>query len=268
MTRGKKSEVACGDHVQIARSGDGVGVIEAIEPRQRTLFYRSDSRRQKLIAANVTQIVVVVAPVPPFYEDLVNRCLVGAEHAGIAALIALNKMDHPEAARASATLNLYRELGYAVVSLAAKHDVSPLRAHLADKTSALVGQSGMGKSTIINALVPHAQLHAWPRFPPHWAADATPRLTPSSTASTRRATSSIHRAAGIRPASPLARRRGACVHRVSSLARTVSLPQLPPYERARLCALVAALAAGKIAESRLALSARLAEELVRAPVWD
>ena len=61
VTRGKKSDVACGDHVRIAQTGGGGGVIEAIEPR-RTLFYRSDVRRQKLIAANVTQIVVVVAP--------------------------------------------------------------------------------------------------------------------------------------------------------------------------------------------------------------
>ena len=72
VTRGKKSDVACGDHVRIAQTGGGGGVIEAIDPR-RTIFYRSDVRRQKLIAANVTQIVVVVAPKPSFSEDLVNR---------------------------------------------------------------------------------------------------------------------------------------------------------------------------------------------------
>ncbi|HET7160561.1 MAG TPA: GTPase RsgA, partial [Burkholderiales bacterium] len=74
MTRGRKSDIACGDRVQFARSGDG-GVIEKFEPR-RTLFYRSDARRQKLIAANVTQIIIVIAAEPAYNDDLVNRCLV------------------------------------------------------------------------------------------------------------------------------------------------------------------------------------------------
>jgi ribosome biogenesis GTPase len=155
MTRGKRSDVACGDRVRIAKSGGGVGVIEAIDPR-RTLFYRSDARRQKLIAANVSQIVIVVAVQPRFSEDLVNRCLVGAEHAGIGAVIALNKMDLPEAQNASDALDLYRRLGYSVILLAAKRDLSPLRSLLTEHVSVLVGQSGMGKSTIINRLVPDA----------------------------------------------------------------------------------------------------------------
>src|SRR5687767_2059784 len=100
VTRSKKTDVACGDAVRAARTGDGVGVIDAIEPR-RTLFYRSDARRQKLIAANVTQVIVVLAPEPQYSEDLVDRCLAAAEHAGIGALIALNKVDLPGAPRAS-----------------------------------------------------------------------------------------------------------------------------------------------------------------------
>src|SRR5919106_898734 len=96
VTRGRKSDVACGDHVRIAATSGGEGVIESVEPR-RTLFYRSDARRQKLIAANVTQVVVVVAAQPAWSDDLVSRCLTGAEHAGIAASIALNKSDLPEA---------------------------------------------------------------------------------------------------------------------------------------------------------------------------
>jgi ribosome biogenesis GTPase len=154
MTRGKRSDVAVGDHVRFARTGDG-GIIETTDPR-RTLFYRSDANRQKLIAANVTQVVMVVAGAPAFSEDLVNRCLVGAEHAGIRAIIVLNKIDLPEAARALETLELYRSLGYDLVPLSAKRDLSPLKAHLEGHTSVLVGQSGMGKSTIINSLVPHA----------------------------------------------------------------------------------------------------------------
>ena len=155
VTRGKKTDVACGDTVHAAPTGSGTGVIESVVPR-RTLFYRSDARRQKLIAANVTQVVVVVAAEPSYSEDLVNRCLVGAEHAGIRALITLNKADLSRADAASAALELYRGLGYSVVALSAKRDLSPLRPHLHAQVTVLVGQSGMGKSTIINALVPQA----------------------------------------------------------------------------------------------------------------
>ncbi|HEX2827226.1 MAG TPA: ribosome small subunit-dependent GTPase A [Burkholderiales bacterium] len=154
VTRGRKSDVAVGDRVEIAPTGDG-GVIEAIGER-RTLFYRSDARRQKLIAANATQVVMVVAPSPPYSEDLVNRCLVGAEHGGIPALIALNKVDLPESAEAMEKLKLYESLGYRVVALSAKRDLSPLREHLGGNVSVLVGQSGMGKSTIVNGLAPEA----------------------------------------------------------------------------------------------------------------
>lgn len=155
VTRGKRADLACGDRVSVARSGPGQAVIEAIAPRS-TLLYRSDGYREKLIAANVTQIVIVVAPAPPFHEDLVNRCLVAAEHGGMSAVIALNKADLPESATTMAGLELYRTLRYRVLALSAKHDVRPLRPLLERETSVLVGQSGMGKSTIINRLIPDA----------------------------------------------------------------------------------------------------------------
>ncbi len=154
--RGKRSLLACGDLVQVVRTATGQGVIEAVDPR-RALLYRSDQHRQKLIAANVTQMVIVLAVVPSFYEELLNRCLVAAAHQRIPALIVLNKFDlSVESAPALAALAPYTQLGYAVLPLVAKHDVSPLRAHLTGHLSLLVGQSGMGKSTIINGLVPSA----------------------------------------------------------------------------------------------------------------
>jgi ribosome biogenesis GTPase len=155
--RGKKSLVACGDRVGVLPTAKDQGVIEAVDPR-RSLLYRSDRHREKLIAANVTQMIVVLAAVPSFYEELLSRCLAAAERQDLRALIVLNKFDLVEqSARAAGALELYRALGYEVLPLIAKREVTPLRAHLHGHTSVLVGQSGMGKSTIVNALVPGAQ---------------------------------------------------------------------------------------------------------------
>jgi len=155
--RGKRSLLACGDRVQVARTAADQGVIEAVDPR-RTLLYRSERHRQKLIAANVTQMVIVLATVPSFYEELLNRCLAAAAQQSIAALIVINKLDLIEPrADALQALELYRELGYTLLPLTAKVDVSPLQPHLRGQVSVLVGQSGMGKSTIVNGLFPAAR---------------------------------------------------------------------------------------------------------------
>ncbi len=156
-TRGKRSDVTCGDRVTVLHSGDNSGVIETLCPRA-TLLYRSDAYKQKLIAANVTQAVIVIAPVPSFYDDLINRCIAACEHAGIAPLIVLNKNDLPQAAAAWDALAVYRALGYRVERISARHDIAPLAALLDGHTSVLVGQSGMGKSTLVNKLVPEAMM--------------------------------------------------------------------------------------------------------------
>ncbi|MFA5242058.1 MAG: ribosome small subunit-dependent GTPase A [Sulfuricella sp.] len=157
VTRGKKGGAACGDKVRIQYTGPDQGVIEAILPR-RSLLYRSDAFREKVIAANVTQIIIVLAAVPSFYEELINRCLIAAESAGIKALIVLNKADlKSETAQAMVKLALYRDLGYALLPLSAHQDTSPLLPYLQGETSVLVGQSGMGKSSIINALLPEVK---------------------------------------------------------------------------------------------------------------
>lgn len=154
--RGKKSELACGDRVNLSRSGDAQGVIDRVEMRH-SLLYRSNEFKQKLIAANVTQIVIVVACEPTFSDDLVTRCLVAAESQGLRPLIVLNKCDLAERLPAAlAVLAPYARLGYPVLQLCAHSDAERLRPYLAAQTSVLVGQSGMGKSTLINALVPGA----------------------------------------------------------------------------------------------------------------
>jgi ribosome biogenesis GTPase len=153
--RGRRRDLVCGDRVLVVPDGSGRGIIEDLAPREN-LLYRSDLRREKLIAANVTQIAVVVAPVPPFSADLVNRCLAAAEDGAMKALIVLNKADLPESRAARHELDVFGALGYPIIAISARRDVGPLRSRLKGETSVLVGQSGMGKSTIVNALVPRA----------------------------------------------------------------------------------------------------------------
>ncbi len=154
--RGKKSEIACGDRVDIMRTSDDQGVVEAIQPRV-SLLYRSNEIRQKLIAANVDQLVIVVATEPAFSDELVARALLAAESEEIAPLIVLNKCDLADKlAAARQRLATLAGLGYPILELSALNHAEDLRPWLAGKTSVLVGQSGMGKSTLVNALIPEA----------------------------------------------------------------------------------------------------------------
>lgn len=156
--RGKKSALACGDRVQVHRTGSDRGAIASVCERT-SLLYRSDQYRQKIIAANVTQVVIVVGARPGFYEDLLIRCLVAAEHQRLRTLIVVNKADLvQETAQVMQRLRVHAELGYGLLQLSARQDVSPLRPALAGHVSVLVGQSGMGKSTIVKALVPEASV--------------------------------------------------------------------------------------------------------------
>ncbi|MDE0798240.1 MAG: ribosome small subunit-dependent GTPase A [Nitrosomonadaceae bacterium] len=156
VLRGKKSGAVCGDQVQVKHTTIGQGVIEAISPRN-TLIYRSNTIRKKLIAANITQIIIVISAVPSFDEDLVNRCLVTAENQNIKALIVLNKTDLINPTRAVLPkLSLYQKIGYTLLQLSAEKDITPLLPYLQGHLNVLVGQSGMGKSTLINALIPDA----------------------------------------------------------------------------------------------------------------
>lgn len=154
VTRGKKTDIACGDMVCVKLTDKREGVIETTLPR-KTLLYRSNAFKSKMLAANVTQIIIVLATQPSFYEVLLNRCLIAAEAANIKALVVLNKCDLADNDGAKQKLELYKALGYQVLSLSAKEDISTIKPYLQGEASILVGQSGMGKSTIINALLPN-----------------------------------------------------------------------------------------------------------------
>ena len=157
VTRGKKNDLACGDIVIIKMTATAEGVVESSLPRT-SLLYRSNAIKSKILASNVTQIVIVLATQPSFYEALLNRCLIAAEAANIAPLIVLNKCDLPDIDNSKSKLKLYSDLGYQVVHLSALENIQIIRQYLANHQSVLVGQSGMGKSTIINSLLPNVNV--------------------------------------------------------------------------------------------------------------
>jgi ribosome biogenesis GTPase len=154
VLKGRRTVVACGDRVSVGRVAGG-GAIEAVEPRT-TLLYRSDAFREKVLAANVTQVVAVVAPDIAIDEHLLNRWIVAAELEGCRFVLCANKADLDGFDALRARLAPYRAMGYAVVEVAAKVSAAPLEAIVDGERNVLIGQSGMGKSTILNALVPDA----------------------------------------------------------------------------------------------------------------
>lgn len=162
VTRGKKSDVATGDRVRFRATSADQGVIEEILPRT-TLLYRSDQFKSKLLAANVTQLFIVVATEPSFSDDLVSRALVAAEAAGIRPHLVLNKVDlQAQRDAARERVALYAELGYPVHEVSATGDpgsaLETLRPLLQGQSTIMIGQSGMGKSSLVQLLVPDVDI--------------------------------------------------------------------------------------------------------------
>jgi ribosome biogenesis GTPase / thiamine phosphate phosphatase len=160
---GKRLSVVCGDAVLLraARSvqseQDALRVVEVL-PR-KSLLARTDSRgRSEPLAANLTLLGVLIAPQPPTDPFVVDRYLAGASYAGIDCAVIMNKCDLPAAETPGfiAMLEEYTQAGYPVLRLSARHgnDLASLTALLQDRVTMLAGQSGVGKSTLTNALVP------------------------------------------------------------------------------------------------------------------
>ncbi len=155
--RGRHQDIVVGDRVQCSQAPD-LHVIETVAAR-RNLLFRADANRTKPLAANVDQVAIVYAAQPPSQPEFLWRALLAARAAGIDALAILNKIDlqGPPALAAEAALETVARLGARVLRVTARTDPATTRERLAEqcrgRVTLFVGQSGMGKSSLLNLLI-------------------------------------------------------------------------------------------------------------------
>ncbi len=159
--RGKRADVCVGDRVACTQPRSGVTAIETVAER-RNLLYRSDEWRIKTLAANVDQVCIIFGSRPAFNPWFIWKAILAAKQAGITPIVVRNKIELIEDAdKAQACIDLLAGIGELTLQVSALAEAEKTRAvlleHLRGKTTLFVGQSGMGKSTLLNLLIPHAQ---------------------------------------------------------------------------------------------------------------
>ncbi len=159
LSRQNIGHLVCGDRVVWQTTEPGNGVVTARMERDSVLARPDYSGREKPLAANITLLVIVIAPEPEPSEYLLDQYLVTAETIGVPAILAINKADLVADHQGDAfnrRIQLYQDIGYPVLRVSAhsRHGLDPMFERLKGETSILVGQSGVGKSSIINALLP------------------------------------------------------------------------------------------------------------------
>ncbi len=160
-SRRKLADLVCGDFVKWHMDDRGDCIVQEREPRRTELARPDNHGRKKAIAANIDRILIVTSPRPAFNPGLVDRYLVAAEVLGIEPVILLNKadlLDDASRREIASLLDEYRHLGYTVLETSVKDGtgLDALADLLRDHTSIFVGQSGVGKSSLVNALLPDA----------------------------------------------------------------------------------------------------------------
>jgi ribosome biogenesis GTPase / thiamine phosphate phosphatase len=153
--------VAAGDRVWFRPTEQGEGFIERIEPR-RGILSRTSRGRQQVIVANVDQLLIIGSAAEPMLKPhLIDRMLVTAEKAGIRPVICINKIDLVDPSDLQPLIGVYGQMGYQVLVLSAStgFGVERLRRALMNQQSVVAGQSGVGKSSLLNAIDPQLQLH-------------------------------------------------------------------------------------------------------------
>jgi ribosome biogenesis GTPase len=160
VTRDTRNAVVTGDRVLIQPLNEEQAVVERVEPRYGTLS-RQSGGREHLIVANVDQALIVVsAQDPPLKPNLIDRFLVSAGKGDVEPIICINKADLVDPSDLQPVVGLYAQLGYRVIQCSALNGwgTNELRQTLQDKQTVLTGQSGVGKSTLINAVEPGLDL--------------------------------------------------------------------------------------------------------------
>jgi ribosome biogenesis GTPase len=157
VSKGKKTEYVVGDEIELQIINAEQAQIMDLVTR-KNLIYRSDQNRSKMIASNLDQIIIVVAVKPNFNVNFLNSCLLAAESANITPLIIINKTDLEETTEfAKNIIALYKDtLGYHIMLQSAVNGCQELLPRLINHSSLLIGQSGVGKSTITNQICPDA----------------------------------------------------------------------------------------------------------------
>lgn len=157
--------VVCGDEVLFRPGKDPslsvAGIIEVVNDRKSVLTRPDYYDGVKPVAANIDQIIVVSSVIPSLSLNIIDRYLVASEDVGITPVILLNKVEllsEDEKVTVNQQLDIYRKIGYQIVFTSCKTltGLQELSACLVGKTSVFVGQSGVGKSSLINALLPEA----------------------------------------------------------------------------------------------------------------
>jgi len=160
MSTEQRHVVAAGDHVWFRPSGEAEGIIERIEPRDHILS-RTSKNRQHIIVTNVDQLLIVGSAAEPYLKpNLIDRFLVSAEKGRIHPLIVINKVDLIDLAELMPRAGVYARMGYPVHFVSAKtgQGIAGLRRAMAGVATAVVGQSGVGKSSLLNAVDPALNL--------------------------------------------------------------------------------------------------------------